>query len=564
MGAPAQITSIHMDLHGKTRRPLLEMCALALAAGLPAQQQGQQAKGAPDAFARYRECIQRLPFTFHTEGRELVAQTRTLQALKLLCGDYADAKQYQEHTRYTIAALLGKHFDKREFAPALTSLRLLHQKPVDTWLWFHALTIESRHAGTDPALALAKQNKNQLQRAAAILALGEISPSGLAQAIVAVCADFPKKDREGDRNLLLGALSGAILANKNKANDEAFRTGLTAYIKLLGDDVGLSHTAKLQIARHLMATLNGPCLFVNPEPWLELLARGSVKIPEGGKTVSQPKFFGIESDGERLCYVLDMSDSMCKEIAPSVRPSGPITGPRKKPIGALPDESDLPWAKIKTRWDLAREQLKISLQRLAPEKHFAVVWFGSDSGTLESTPGMVKATKLNVARVCEELDGIVCGKPVPQKAPDGVLRGSTNLHSGLRRAFGLSNKGYVESCAYVDAATLTHGCDTIFLLSDGEPSWDDFHCKDKDYGEGNAIHDAEYGKAAVRTPEMIYWGPYSRPDWLVQDVERMNAFRRIKIHCIGIGEASTKLLHQLAEVGQGQVYTIGKEQPGGR
>jgi hypothetical protein len=57
---------------------------------------------------------------------------------------------------------------------------------------------------------------------------------------------------------------------------------------------------------------------------------------------------------------------------------------------------------------------------------------------------------------------------------------------------------------------------------------------------------------------MFYWGPYDQPDWLVEDVQRMNAFRRISLHCVAIGEADTKLLGRLAEIGHGEVFVFGR------
>jgi hypothetical protein len=284
-----------------------------------------------------------------------------------------------------------------------------------------------------------------------------------------------------------------------------------------------------------------------------------VKRSAAANTVVQPRFFGIESEGERFCYVIDMSDSMCKEIAPSVKPqTGPITGPKKKkPKGVLPDESDLPWHEIRTRWDLAREQLRISLQRLSDDKHFCVVWFGDGAGALDSCKGMIKATRGNVTKVCAELDSIKCGPPDAQKSLDGKLRGRTNMHAGLRYAYGLAGHGFVDEVAYLDPAALTQGCDTVFLLSDGAPSIDEFEVEDRDYGEGQVVHDQEYNKPAARTPRIMYPGPFVDPEWLVADVERMNAFRRIRLHCIGIGEASMGLLDRLARMGNGEVYTIG-------
>ena len=207
----------------------------------------------------------------------------------------------------------------------------------------------------------------------------------------------------------------------------------------------------------------------------------------------------------------------------------------------------------------------ISLSRLTPDKHFCVVWFGSQSGTLDACKGMLKATRGNIDRVIAELDSIQAKpfeKLTPDEkvvSPDGQLRGRTNMHSGLRRAFGLTDKGFVENDAYVDPEALVQGCDTIFLLSDGAPSIDDFYVLDKDYGEGNVVVDQEYGAKAARTPQLWYPGPYVQDEWLVEDARRMNSLRRIKIHCIGLGEANKGLLDRLAEMGNGSVFIVGEK-----
>ena len=456
-----------------------------------------------EAIARYREVMKRLPFRYHTQGRDALSKSRRPEALEILKTDYQTSKQYPEYTRYTVATMLGRDFGGQEFAPQLALLRTANDKPIDAWLWVLTLRNQARNGGATDVLEVATRAKTPLQRACGILALGMAQSEQLTGAIVQACAEFPKKEKEADRVVLLGAMTGAILENAKRVNDETFRQGLRAYISLLAEDVALTETMKVQVARLLQPLLNAPAPFMDPASWLALLERGDVKAPAAGRTVVRPSFFGIESDGERICYVLDLSDSMCREISPSVKPSGPLTGPKqKKPKGVMPDEGDLPWAVIKTRWDLAREQLKISLQRLSGEKYFSIVWFGDSSGSFESTKGMVRATKANVAKAIAELDAIKPEKPDPVKAPDGVLRGKTNMHSGLRRAFGLAGKGTVEEAAYVDPNTLKEGCDTIFLLSDGAPSWDDFEVKDKDYGEDQVVVDTEYGAAAART-EML-------------------------------------------------------------
>lgn len=528
----------------------------------------QDPPGYADALARYKETQSRIPFRFHVEGRQRLAETRSPAALALLAEDYAKAKTVPEYARYTLAAMFGKHFDRAECVEALTALRNANTKLVDTWLWVHALRIQADHVGDTELVAIAREGKNSLQRAAAIAAIGESRSGNLKSVIVPVCVDFPKK--ESDRMALLGAMSGALWENKSRVNDAEYRDALTAYIGLLGDDVGLSHTAKVQMARHLQWILKGPALFVNPEPWLELLARGEVKKPPASShTTVQPRFFGVETEGERFCYVVDMSDSMCKPISPSAKPQGgPITGPKVKKKRELVDESDLPWNKINTRWDLAREQLRISLMRLPPDKHFSIVWFGTESGTLDSCKGMIKATKGNVDRVIAELDAVDAKPPAKltdedkKISPDGKLRGKTNMHSGLRRAYGLAGRGFVEEYGYVDPEALVEGCDTIFLLSDGAPSWDDFFATDKDYGEGKVVMDNEYNAEAKRTPNLVYQGPYVFDEWLVEDVKRMNAFRRIRMHCIGLGEANMGLLKRLAEMGHGEVFAVGDGKAG--
>jgi len=548
--------------------PLTLLIALAPATNAIAQ--GQETLGFDAALARYKECIDRIPFRFHTEGRVKLGQTREASALALLQTDYAKTKKYPEYSRYTISEIFGRNFRTGDSLDALSALRKKHNKPVDTWLWVCTLTNEINQRGDENAVTIARDSKKAYQRAAAIAALGASDNGNMKAAIVANCINFPKK--EADRMLLLGAMTGALYEKKRRVNDEDYRAGLKAYISLLAKDVKLSHTAKVQMARHLQEILGGPAKFTNPEPWLELLSRGEVKKPKRSGTSAAPRFFGIETEGERFCYVIDMSDSMLKPISPSARPKGPITGPKKKKSkkSMVLDESDLPWHSIVTRWDLAREQLRISLSRLSSDKFFCVVWFGRDAGTLDASKGLIKATKGNIKKVMAELDAI---KSAPNKDGKEALRGDTALHSGLRVAFSLGKRGPTEEPVYVGAKPLTEGCDTIFLLSDGAPTWDSFAIKDKNYGEGQVYRDVEAGIKAPPTADLVYPGPYAafpnvsgaghRPQvidcWMTRDVQRMNAFRRITLHCVGLGEANETLLNSLAALGNGQVFIVGKK-----
>ena len=529
----------------------------------------QDESGYAAALARYQECITRLPFQFHVEGREKIGETREVAALSQLSTDYAKSKAYPEYARYTIAEILARNYKSEEFFASMAQLRAKNDDLIDTWLWVRTLTNEIDSKGDVEAVTIARESKQAHLRAAAIAALGASKDGDLKAAILANCIDFPRK--ESDRMLVLGAMTGALYEKKGRVNDEGYREALKSYISLLGNDVKLNHTAKVQMARHLQLILNGPAKFTDPEPWLELLSRGDVKKPASSGTSAQPRFFGIETEGERFCYVVDMSDSMLKEIVPSARPTGPITGPNKKKDkkSMVLDESDLPWHSIVTRWDLAREQLRISLSRLSNDKYFSIVWFGSDAGTLAATDGMVKATSANIKKAMAELDAI---QAAPNQDGKMALRGETSLHFGLQIAFGLTKRGTSPEPAYVGAKPLTEGCDTIFLLSDGAPNWDGFDVRDKNYGEGQTYKDVEAGIQAAGTPFVNYSGPYSvfptvtgngRPGkidcWLIRDIERLNAFRRITLHCVGLGEANELLLNNLAALGNGEVFIVGKK-----
>ena len=528
----------------------------------------QDTPGYAEALARYEECVDRLPFRYHVEGREKIAETRDAAALQQLVKDYGKSKAYHEHARYTIAHMIGQHFKDEEWFPQFAKLRDQFDKPIDAWLWTMTLRNEVDKLGDEPAIAIAQSGKKAHHRAAAIAALGLSSRGGLKRAFVPNCIEFPRK--EADRMLLVGAMTGALWRNKGRVNDEDYREALKAYIGLLDKKVKLPQLAKVQMSRHLQAILNGPAKFTDPEPWLALLERGEVKKPKDYGTSAKSRFFGIETEGERFCYVLDMSDSMLKEISPDARPKGPITGPKKKKKkkSMVLDESDLPWHTIRTRWDLAREQLRISLSRLGSDKYFSIVWFGTDAGTLDATKGLVKASKGNIKKAMAELDGIEA------QFKDGRdrLRGETSLHFGLSVAYALGKKGAQEEPVYVDAKSLTEGCDTVFLLSDGIPNWDGFDVLDKDYGEDKVMSDIERGIEAQRTPQIKYQGPYAafpniqgRPSagqidcWLLRDVNRMNAFRRIRLHCVGLGEANEALLSSLADIGNGEVFIVGRK-----
>jgi hypothetical protein len=109
----------------------------------------------------------------------------------------------------------------------------------------------------------------------------------------------------------------------------------------------------------------------------------------------------------------------------------------------------------------------------------------------------------------------------------------------------------------VDQNTFLEGCDTIFLLSDGDPTCDDYTVKDVDYGDG-WVGDQESGEEHERTPELNYIGPYANWPRLLEEAQRLNMFREVEIHCISIGDAAASGLSRLAEIGLGTVTRFDK------
>ncbi len=293
-------------------------------------------------------------------------------------------------------------------------------------------------------------------------------------------------------------------------------------------------------------------------------------VQAGGKQASMdgyappPSFAGIEATGDRICYILDLSDSMLTPLRPSELekfPKGPVTGG-----GAVRLEKEsrnkqwkkafeaVDWSKVKHRIDAARELLKASLLQLDEEQSFSVLWFGDEAGSLGSTKGLVKASLANVRAVFKEIDAIQAG-PGAENRPHGTLRGKTNLHGALHRAFKLRGRGSVGAGENVDASTWEEGCDTLFVLTDGAPTWDDWAARDQRDPEDHA-GDPETGGKLANTPTLIFQSPFMHPGCILDEATRLNLFRKVEIHCVGMGEATMNTFERLAFLGRGEAISL--------
>ncbi|MEZ5978117.1 MAG: hypothetical protein R3F34_07870 [Planctomycetota bacterium] len=522
------------------------------------------------AKAQYEDYLSRIPLIMHTRGRVKFAQTRDPRALDVLANSYERPEEPKEQVRYLIAGICATYFNTEEFVQRWDDWRLANDKEADAYLWYRALTFVGRFRGPDELMAVITDTRaDAVLRGAALRALADARSPSVLQAIQSLCLELPRKDEE--KAVLVGEMGAALFSQKAAMGDDDFQTTAEAYAHLLDPENKLPDVAALNLARYLGQTFSSQQLYLESAPWInKIRSRGESGGPprpnSGGNTVTRPSFFGLEATGKRIVYVIDMSDSMCKPIDIEIKPKrGPTTGddpkPKKKKKDEIPTVDDIPWERVNNRFDLAREHLKISLQRLDKDKEFAVVYFGDVAGLIDSTPGMTEASKNNVQKVIKELDAIAPGPPTTER-PDGTLRGKTNLHGGLRRAFQVRGKGLAESEEYIDPKAMLEGADTIFVLSDGDPTWDDWDARDKNYGE-DPIGDPESRVAQPDADQLHYFGPYVRREHLLDDLARLNLFRHVEIHCVGIGEADMRFLDDIAKLGLGgKTHQVGTQTPG--
>lgn len=512
----------------------------------------KEPKSFEEAVAQFEVYRQMQALHLHSLAWARLGRTKDARALPLLIEEHGEKRNPRQVRRHLLTSIVARHFTDEASVDPLVAWRTKNAAEEDAWLWCHTLWIEARHRGPDAALAVLRDKKSSLpMRGAAIEALGrQTDPAALYTAIEETVKVLPKKPYE--KAILVGAMGTALERHRTKVKSREFKVACSYFINLLNDEFALETTTKLVIARALGRILDTDELVVNAAPWIALLGdqkAGKSNVDELGYV--KPTFFGVEASGTRICYVIDMSDSMCRPVdVPEELKSGPVSGGGEDAKGPK-----IPWHQVETRFDLAREQLKLSLRTLDEDALFAVVYFGDDGELLESCKGMSKASKGAVKKVVKELDSIEMDEPSDTR-PDGQLRGKTNLHGGLRTAFRIKKKGVTEEHSYVDPKVFAEGADTIFLLSDGAPSWDDYGVWDDNMDEMTS-GDPESGVKGGEGNRTHYSGPYRNQNCLIEDVERLNLFREVEIHCISIGEASRGLLEKLAEIGHGSVTELG-------
>ncbi len=506
------------------------------------------------AFKAYQVWVKRPSLCKRTEGRERLAQTGDPRALKALIQDYGKPEEPKDQVRYLIATMASEGFYEEQFFPSFDEWRATNDKAADAWLWYQALRNRVAASGAE-AMAVAKSDRNVFLRAAAIEALKFENDQDLFPFLREMAAKLPSD--AFPRAVLLESLTALLCSRLEQVKTQPFADAAADILARMDEPATLERT-RLAMGRQLAKLFKTRYVWRDGARWrqeLEFLARGGKQAADD-RYAKPPTFAGIEATGDRICYVIDLSDSMLEPLTPlevEKLPKGPVTGrPQQKAA-----ESDrwkqaleaVKWDKVKNKFDAAREMLKMSLLMLDEKKSFCVICFGDGAGPLKGTKGIQKATLENIQGVIKVLDGI---RPGPKKdgRPHGTLLGMTNMHGGLHRAYKVKSGTLVGPGEYVNPSTFDDGCDTIFLLSDGAPTCDDWPAQDsKD--PGDRAGDPETGAKQADSPTLNFQGPYRNAHYVISDVERLNLFRKVEIHCVGMGGAEMGVLQTLAAIGKG-------------
>jgi len=502
-----------------------------------------------------------------------LARTSGAKGLRLLMARYRSPERpHPDEERVLIGGSLRWVPGDVEAAAALGEW-VAKMRGRDPWLELNAL------CSLDPARSLelaADADEEPWRRAAAAVALARTHPEvGRVVETLAGGLDpeaLPRRD--DDLALLVGGFGDALLELQTRLLNDPMGWGDSELDPLVDALLGVAAKADL------------------PDPARALLerrlqrferARGELAAErgdedEGGGTRTGGRhgpasFMGITVEGRaRIVYVLDLSDSMLEPLRAEelerlreTARRGPRTGDGadREPEEADPDRG-LPWDRIRTRFDAAREFLKRSLRELDPETEVAVVVFGDDAELLSSTPKLVEAGRAARA-VARELDGVRPG-PAKQGRPNGTLRGQTNLHAAMRLAFQVSTRGVrpLEKAVSPDHDP-ERLADTIFVLSDGEPTKDDFPGKgpEREVQAGTVTRvDPETGSTSSSQTEggmasSDHEGPYRDLVYFRRDLERLELFRWAQIHVVGLGECDETWAEALVEIGEGELRIVG-------
>lgn len=250
--------------------------------------------------------------------------------------------------------------------------------------------------------------------------------------------------------------------------------------------------------------------------------RGGAEPQDGTSEVKMPNYYGIELTASRNVFVIDMSLSMLDPYKGKRPDAGQfsivISGSKDDP--AKRKRLTLDFSKIKTNWDLAREQLIFTLRMLDSSTMFTIILYNSK----------VKYWKRNlVAASPEAVDQAI--SYLRKIKPDE----ETNMFEALEKAFLAGGSGNDP----LSARMLKDGVDAIFFLSDGAPT---------------------VGKYVYERSANILERTWDKK--LLAAIDDWNRIRKVQINTVGMGDTSESLMGGLARSSDGKYVTPGFNEDG--
>jgi hypothetical protein len=198
-------------------------------------------------------------------------------------------------------------------------------------------------------------------------------------------------------------------------------------------------------------------------------------------------------------FLIDLSSSMKEALPESVK-------------------KDERFAKLVSILDLARVELARGIRSLPDDCKFAVVTYSRETNCL--TNGWVTASATSRENWAA-------------RAPELEAESITNIHGALVAGLRISDKGTAGKHPAVDVDAVATGADAFVLLTDGWASWCGT-CTAYD------VPDPRGGTGKVGN------GAFILGEEIATDILRLDAFRKVIINTVGIGNHDRELLRTLA------------------
>jgi len=409
------------------------------------------------AARRRRASAGRIRLLESAQRRAAAYQADTYATLQATRGELRTSRGLLQRAPRHLGALLRRLEDiERRSALLLLRTTLAEGDEPEAWLtWVDTLVASNRH---DAAAELERMVGSEAQpgrlRALALdglAGLGEVRASRVA---------IPHL--QGDLATGWHLVATAIATLRALRRKE----GIPALIAFLGRSElgrlrGDAHAALVALTHRREGPYAAPW-----ERWWQEAGPTFVVPPsepdpgalEGSSTTA---FYGIQTWSDRIGFVLDLSGSMWE----------PTDGGR--------------------RIDIALAELRGTVGTLDPARRFAVVWFGTQTGTWKAEP--VPASEHEKRQLA-------------RWARDVGQRGNTNAFGALQLGFDLARAGVTRPLV-----------DTLFFLTDG----------------------AANAGVVTATADVL------------AEVRVWCRLERVQLHAVGVGESDPALLEGLARTGGG-------------